>query len=106
MRIHKVNKQPVTFDGEEYNVFRGRYPNNHASLILSKQTIYENIHEDDIIVSLNLIEENQALDEVAIKNYSEMEGALGKLIREEIISEPLRHSPSGHVTVPICKLLM
>lgn len=96
----------ITFDGVEYNVFRGRYPNNHASLILSKQTVYEYIHEDDIIVSLNLVDENQDRDEVAIKDYSEMEGTLEKLIREEIISEPLRHSPSGHVMVPICKLLV
>lgn len=106
MKIYKVNKEMITFDGVEYNVFRGRYPNNHASLILSKQTVYQHIHEDDIVVSLNLVDENQDRDEVAIKNYSEMEGTLDKLIHEKIISEPVRYCPSGYVKVPICKLLM
>jgi hypothetical protein len=44
-------------------------------------------------------------DDVAIKNYSENEGILESLIAAGIISQPHSFVPSGHVNIPICKII-
>jgi hypothetical protein len=44
-------------------------------------------------------------DEVAIKNYSENEGILESLITAGIISKPHLIITSGHVNIPICKII-
>ena len=44
-------------------------------------------------------------DHVAIKDYSENEGALASLKEAGIVGEPEYFLRSGFVTVPVCKLL-
>ena len=44
-------------------------------------------------------------DEVAIKDYSENVGILESLIEAEIIDHPHAFIWTGHVRVPICKIL-
>ena len=51
------------------------------------------------------IKEDLKEDEVAIKNYSENKGVLNFLIREGIISKPLRYFNSAYVKIPICNII-
>ena len=44
-------------------------------------------------------------DHVAIKDYSENQGALASLNEAGIVSEPEYFLKSGYVTIPVCKLL-
>lgn len=44
-------------------------------------------------------------DEVAIKDYSENEGVLDWLIKNNIVEKPHRYIPSGFVVFPVCKLV-
>jgi len=55
--------------------------------------------------SVNVPEEKLAIDEIAIKDYSENEGMLEVMVYAGIVSEPVRKIKSGFVTIPICKLL-
>jgi len=59
-----------------------------------------------LIASTNLVDEVILEDEVAIKNYSENDGIMFVLIHAKIISPAIRHVPSGHANIPICKLLI
>ena len=43
--------------------------------------------------------------EVAIKDYSENEGILNSLIESDIIDHPHAFIWTGHIRVPICKIL-
>jgi hypothetical protein len=43
---------------------------------------------------------------VAIKDYSENEGMLNALINAGVVAPPDIYIPSGHVKIPICKLLL
>ena len=54
-----------------------------------------------ICVSDSLLKE----DEIAIKDYSENAGILDSLINAGVIEEPHAYIQSGHVMVPICKLI-
>jgi len=45
-------------------------------------------------------------NQVVIKNYSENEGILEKLIAEGIISNPVGVVQTGYVNVPLCNLLV
>lgn len=62
--------------------------------------------EPVLMATVNLPDEHIAKDEVIIKNYSENEGILDILVKAKIISEPLRYLETGHVKVPVCKLLV
>lgn len=44
--------------------------------------------------------------EVAIKNYSENEGMLQFLVKNNVVEPPHSFVQSGYVSFPICKLLM
>lgn len=44
-------------------------------------------------------------DEIAIKDYSENAGMLDTLLEAEIITEPHRYVSSGHVMIPVCRLV-
>lgn len=46
------------------------------------------------------------IDEVAIKDYSENVGILDSLIESNIIDNPHAFIQTGHVKIPICKLLI
>jgi hypothetical protein len=56
-------------------------------------------------LSINLPDEPLAADELAIKTYSENEGVLPALVEAGLVSRPHRHVVSGHVEVPICRML-
>lgn len=56
--------------------------------------------------TVNIPEEPMAEDEVAIKDYSENEGMLETLMEAKVVSMPVRHIRTGHVIVPVCKLLI
>lgn len=45
------------------------------------------------------------VNEVAIKNYSENEGILDILIKNDIVSKPHKYVKSGFVEIPICKIV-
>lgn len=87
---------------DEYDVIiqRKRYSNGRLAL--------EIIDVEDgcpvMVATVNIPEANLKPDEVIIKNYSENEGVLEFLIENGIVSEPVRHIPSGWVTFPIVKI--
>lgn len=56
-------------------------------------------------MSVNVPDESLDPDEMAIKDYGENEGVLDFLIRNKIVSEPVRYVYSGFVRIPICKFL-
>ena len=43
-------------------------------------------------------------DEVGIKDYSENEGVLDFLVKNNIVHPPHRHERSGFVIIPVCRL--
>lgn len=43
---------------------------------------------------------------VFIKDYSENEGILNLLIKENVVEKPLRYVKTGMVEIPVCKLLI
>ena len=43
-------------------------------------------------------------DEVGIKDYSENEGVLDFLVKNNIVHPPHRHAQSGFVIIPVCRL--
>ena len=82
-------------------VRREEYANGRTALVLVDALDGSPI----ATASVNLPDVELAEDEVCIKDYSENEGMLDALVREGIVSETVRHVPSGFVTIPICKLL-
>lgn len=50
------------------------------------------------------VDEHIESDELAIKSYSENEGVLEWMIKNEIVQEPHRFVQSGFVLIPVCKL--
>ena len=62
--------------------------------------------EPVLIATVNIPTEELKDDEVIIKNYSENEGVLDVLVRAGVVSEPIRTIETGHVTVPVVKLLI
>jgi len=57
------------------------------------------------MASVSLTSVDMDSDEVAIKNYSENEGILESVISAGIITNPHSFVPSGHVNIPICKII-
>lgn len=80
-------------------VHRGRFPGGARWPLLLV---------DDVRVSVNFVVPDIQLapDEVAIKDYSECEGVLGELFRVGAVASPHRYIASGHVMIPVCKLLV
>lgn len=70
-------------------------------MLLDKHTNYPIATVTVCIDGSDLLE-----DEVAIKDYSENEGMLNCLIKNNVVSEPVRHVDSGYVKIPVCKLLV
>ena len=58
--------------------------------------------ETVMFLTVNLPNENLKEGYVAIKNHSENEGILDELI----VDNPIKYVKSGHVSIPICKLLI
>lgn len=61
---------------------------------------------DYAVATINVPEISIPHNHVVIKNYSENEGILEKLIAEGIISKPVVMVQTGFVSVPVCKLLV
>lgn len=80
------------------------YASNNRTAI---QLFVEETGEPMCTASVNLVDEPITEDEIAIKDYSENSGIARVLSRAGIIAhEPLRYVNSGHVTIPIYKLLI
>ena len=58
-----------------------------------------------VLVASVAIEEFLSTDEIAIKDYSENEGVLNFLIKEGIVSSPLKYFNSGFVRIHICQIM-
>ena len=96
-----MEKQLIKFNGETYILHISRYQsNNQTSLQLLTEeglpfmTITKNIEHV-------ILEE----DEVIIKDYSENEGILQALIKENVIAKPHETINSGYVKLHICQLI-
>lgn len=95
---------PYTLHGRTYNVRieKSHYNNGMASLRL----VEDGGEEDGFPFATCTVALPGELEngEVAIKNYSENEGMLQFLIKNEVINYPHRHVQSGYVNIPVCTL--
>jgi hypothetical protein len=92
----------ITFLGIDYEVKISRFnTNNRPALFLIDCS-----DGSPARISVNLPQIEMADNETAIKNYSENDGILEHLIKDGIVSEPVRFVDSGFVQVPICKILI
>jgi hypothetical protein len=76
-----------------------KYLNDRPALII--------YYDDKVLLkaSINMPEITIPEDYICIKNWAENEGILEALIENNII-EPTKYViPSGHIMVPVCKLL-
>jgi len=91
------------FKGYELGAYLTEYANNKATAI----TLVDMEDGCDYAVAtINIPELSLPSNQVVIKNYSENEGILEKLIAEGVVSEPINIVQTGFVTVPICRLLV
>jgi len=91
----------IKFKGEVLTLNVLKYNNGTPALQL--------VDEDGapyMVASVNLPDANLKKGEVAIKNWSENRGILDTLIKNRIVSKPVRTVKSGFVDVPIVKLLI
>ena len=88
--------------GTEWNakLVKRAYSNNNVAI----QAVDPEDGETIAILTVNTGDKVDK-DHVAIKDYSENEGALASLKEAGIIGEPEYFLSSGFVTVPVCKLL-
>lgn len=95
----------IEFTGDKWNciVEFGRYGNNNRTAI---ELMDKFTREHIMTCTTNLPKEDLADTSVAIKNYSENEGILDKLIEAGVIAKPHALVQSGFVKIPICKLLV
>lgn len=92
----------VTRNGDVCEVHFSKYTGNDrvAIILTDKDT-----GEPYATASVNLVNQELAPDEVAIKNYSEGEGMLNDLVDAGIVEDTGREVGSGYVMVPIARLL-
>ena len=57
-------------------------------------------------VTKNLPNEDIKPNQVIIKSYNGNEGMIDTLMNANIVSRPIRWVASGHVLMPVCKLLV
>ena len=91
----------VTFNDTEIELEFANYQNNN-NVYIGANEVETGEPFMDVSVNTNV---KLADDEVGIKNYSENEGILDVLVAAEIVSNPIRTIPSGHINVQVCKLL-
>lgn len=100
----------ITLNGTKVELHKSNYIRNGANSLQAdcESEIGDGIpfRERYAILSVNLIEESLANDEIAIKTWSENEGMLDQLIEQKVVSEPLRQVETGFVHAAICKLLI
>jgi hypothetical protein len=86
----------VQFKQRNFAVSFSRYrANNNIGILLDGP--------EEVVASVN-VPEDLDIDEVAIKNYSELDGMLDALLEAKVIEIPHRYVTLGYVNHPICKL--
>lgn len=100
------NNKQYTYPGP-YGIYQvylqmGKYNNGRAAI----QLIDANDHELVTTATINLVDADIPEGHVAIKDYSENEGMLEWLMKNEIVSEPLTYESSGFILAPVCKILI
>jgi len=99
---YKNEFNETTFIGQ---IYKEKYQNDRIALeMIGTKGKYKG--ETILVATINVPSEKIADDEVIIKNYSENEGILDVLIDAKIISKPIRQVSTGHVSAPVCKLLI
>lgn len=88
-------------NGDIYNlsIFIGKYANGQTAIQL-----YDMEDGCPYAVASVAIDTELSHNEVAIKDYSENEGILQTLIKNNIVETPHRFTSSGFVKIPICML--
>lgn len=89
------------YSGEVYNLSLtvSKYANGQTALQLYDMADGLPYAVASVAVDCELKE-----NEVAIKDYSENEGILNSLIKNDIVEKPHRYTSSGFVKIPICIL--
>ncbi len=93
----------VIFKGEIFEVHIQKYFNNDRKAIICQKKVDP---EYDYVATINIPEENIDQNMVIIKNYSENEGILDMLIKEKIVTKPIRYTQTGTELSPVCILLV
>lgn len=99
----------ITLNGTKVELHRSNYIHNGAnSLQADCESDIDGIvfREPYATLSVNLVEELLADDEIAIKTWSGHEIFLDQLIEQKVVSEPIRQVETGFVHAAICKLLI
>jgi hypothetical protein len=99
----KVDNSDVVIQFKKYKcrIEKMKYSNGRIALKLTDV----NDGSPVAVASVNLVDEDLANNEIAIKNHSENEGMLDVLVKANLVSKPIRYVQSGYVVIPICKLL-
>jgi hypothetical protein len=105
----ETTQQTYTYQvaDETYNVklYVGSYSNGRIAIQLHDvDSDVENGEGLVLTVTVNLVDEDIAKDEAAIKTYSENEGVLAFLLENNIVHEPERYANAGHTRVPVCRI--
>jgi len=93
----------VTFKGSQFEVHIEKYRNNNRNAIM---VIKKDDPDYDYIATINIPNANIDENMVIIKNYSENEGILDMLVKEKIVTKPIRYVQSGFEMCPVCILLI
>lgn len=81
----------------------GKYRNGDGVAI---ELIEKESGEPYATATVNLVGTVLRKDNVAIKDYGENDGVLDALMKGDVVSAPLFYVENGHVSIPICKLLI
>jgi hypothetical protein len=93
----------MKLDGEKLRLSFSRYAHNNRVCI---ELISVEDHMPYAVATVNVPHVELEEGEVLIKNYSENEGVLEMLEKEKVVIRTGRTIQSGHVDIPICKLLV
>ena len=96
------NEIIVDFNGDNCYVEKSSYGNGQIRIQL--YDVEDGMPYATASVALEGVK--LASDEVAIKDYSENRGILEALINGGVISQPIKEARTGHVVVPICRVLI
>jgi len=93
----------INFKGYNLGVYLTEYQDNGRPAII---LIDMEDGCDYAVATINVPNIPLSKDQVIIKNYSENEGILEKLIVEGIVSNPINTIRTGFVEVPVCCLFL
>lgn len=92
--------------GTEVSLLFREYANGRTAIQLMS---FDEEYQADVpfaTATVNLPDEYITVGEVFIKNYSENEGMLMFLVKNNIVAPYHRVVKSGHVQIPVCNLLI